>query len=266
MTREELMNVLRKTKRETKMQKLFLCVACCAAICAAVLLFLSIFVDSTIDWGQISMNSLLDDNLSLWLVFDIFIVFRYVFEWVWYYRLADMNTEIEYRKPEKSISKTNIYGLLLSAILCGLANIISYFLSDMEDSETASIVPIVFLAITLLYFVFMFRVAKDIHTKWKIPYGLPDLPYSPSKVLKYYAIGQLVLFGIIVILTIGIEETIASNVDNVLAACIDGVFFMAISYISIPRLRAGLLGINELAEGSSNETDNTDEEYDFDKR
>ncbi len=264
MAREELTSVLRKTKRETKMQKVFLCVACCAIVCAAVLLFLSIFVDSTIDWEQLSMNNLLDDNLSLWLVFDIFIAFCYVFEFVWYWQLADMNTEIEYRKQEKSISKTNIYGLLLSALLCGLANIISYFMSDMDDSEIESIV-LVFLAIALSRFVFMFRVAKDIHAKWKIPYGLPNLPYSPGDVVKFYAIGQLVLFGIVVILTIVVEETTAINIVNILAACIDGVFYMAISYISIPRLRAGLLGINYPAEGSSNEADNTDNENDFDE-
>lgn len=242
------------------MQKVFLCVACCAAICAAVLLFLSIFVGSTlIDWEQFAMDRILDDDLSLWLVFDIFIVLSYVFEFVWYWQLADMNTEIAYRRPEKSISKTNMYGLLFSALLCGLANIISSFQSDM-DSETEFIVLIVLLVMALLRLVFMFRVAKDIHAKWKIPYGVPNLPYSPGDVVKYYAIGQLALCGIIMILMIVAEETTASNMANVLEACVYGVFYMAISYISIPRLRAGLLGINYPAGGSSNETDNTDDE------
>lgn len=247
------------------MQKAFLCVACCAAICAAVLLFLSLFVDSTIDWEQIAMNSILDDNISLWLICDIFITLSYVFEFVWYWQLADMNTEIAYRQPEKSISETNIYGLLFSALLYGLANIVFPFLSDMVDSETEFIVLMVILAIALLRLVFMFRITKDIHAKWKIPYGVPNLPYSPGNVVKFYAIAQLVLFGIVMILTIVAEETTANNMDNVLEACIYVVFYIAISYISIPRLRAELLGINYPAKGSSNEADDTDDENDFDE-
>ena len=122
--------------------------------------------------------------------------------------------------------------------------------------------------ILLPRFVFMFRVATKIHAKWKIPYGVPNLPYSPGNVVKYYAIGQLMLFGVIVMLMMvadEIDEATASNIYIVLNVCVNVVFYIAISYISIPRLRAELLGINYPAKGNSNEADDTDDENDFDE-
>lgn len=249
MTTEELSRVLHKTKRETKMQKVFLCVACCIAICAVV----SLFVDD-FKWSLVWISSLLSCG----------------FECSWYWQLADMNTDIAYRQPKKGISKLDMIGLIFFAFICGLAEIFGLptIFAVMALKTESIVLWIVCGTILLPRFVFMFRVATKINAKWKIPYGIPNLPYSPSKVLKYYAIGQLILFGVIVMLMMmadKIEDATASNIYIVLNVCINVVFYIAISYISIPRLRAGLLGINYPAKGSSNEAENTDNENDFDE-
>lgn len=224
---------------ETKLQRLFQWVAYYALLLAILLIVFALDApDENI--GQECLYFFANGDfepfsLVFWYAFSFLFPF---FECYWYYKLYKMNKKLAEEQHEKRINNTNLFALIISTLLVGIFNIVI----ASSEYEIAVLQSIIYLFIVIFYIIFLFRVANDINTRWKVIYGVPNLPYSLGNVLKFYAIGKLAIWCWPTILPCELYETATNNIMDILTMTWSAIFFYAISLVSLPLLHNTLVG------------------------
>lgn len=259
MDTKKLLNLIGDTVQDcdTKLQTICFATGFYAFLCTVIFACVT-YYEPDVDWSELYATIPYPKEYGLYSIEGLLVALTWLFTFIegcFYYKLYKMNQELAHTKPEKSIKNADLLWLVICTFLFGSWNIISCFL----DEDTSTTLVLVIAASIIAYVVFLFRVAKGINTKWNAKYGILNLPYSPGKVMKWYAIVWLII-AVITGYYRTIGNVVATNIMGVIGLCLDTMFFVAIACISVPRLRESLLSEEHTPQEANNEEKSGDKD------